>query len=121
MNVLIIDDDVGITNMMSQYFTLKKHQCTISNDGKEGIFKITHNSFDAVILDLAMPNFSGFNVLEELQKQNLLEINYIFILTAVNLSKDDESNLNKYKISGILKKPIGMSGLIKTLESNLEK
>lgn len=116
MNVLIIDDDVPITNMVSQFLILNKHQCTTANDGKDGLSQILNNSFDVIILDLAMPDFSGYNILEELEKKNALLSNNIIVFTAASLTKKEEENLGKYEVKTILKKPIRMPDLLKNLE-----
>jgi len=37
LNVLIIDDNEQITKMISSFLDLSNHNCTIVNDGKDGL------------------------------------------------------------------------------------
>ena len=37
LNVLIIDDNEQITKMISSFLDMSNHECTVVNDGKEGI------------------------------------------------------------------------------------
>ncbi|MGI8833228.1 MAG: response regulator [Nitrososphaeraceae archaeon] len=38
--------------------------CKIINDGKEGLETIRSGQYDLVLLDLAMPGFTGFDVIK---------------------------------------------------------
>ena len=68
MKVLLIDDNETITEMMSKYLTAKGHQCSVTNDGRTGLTLINEKKFDVVLLDLAMPDFTGVDVIDELSK-----------------------------------------------------
>lgn len=92
-------------------------ECTAINDGGNAISIIENNSFNLIILDLAMPEFSGFSVLEKLEKKDLLSSNNIVVLTATPIAQRDESLLKSYGVKKILKKPADMSELIETLET----
>jgi len=68
-----------------------------------------------VLLDLTMPDFSGFDVLEELKKQGKTT-NNIFALTAMTLSDEQVDHLNSNRIRKILHKPIEVDLLCKEME-----
>ena len=52
------------------------------NDGQEGLECIRNNKFDLILLDVAMPEFSGENVIESLKQDELIESKNIVIFTA---------------------------------------
>ena len=114
MKILLIDDNKSITKTISKYLTVKGYQCTVSNSGKEGLKLIKTENFDTIVLDLAMPEFTGFDVLESLEDDGILKKQKIVILTAAEISEDD---IEKMGIKGIkvLKKPIQLG----VLEQNL--
>ena len=116
MKVLIIDDEPEVTEMICQYMSLKNNDCTIKNSGKEGLDELQKNSFDAVILDLSMPGMSGYQVLDELKKQDSVESKHILVLTALNLNYDDETQLQNYGVKHVLRKPIALQDLYSKLE-----
>ena len=68
-----------------------------------------------ILLDLTMPDFSGFDVLEELKKQGKIP-NNIFALTAMTLSDEQANNLNNTGIRKILHKPIEVDLLTNEME-----
>ena len=49
--VLIVDDNVSITKMLSKWLTAKGHEVTVSNDGKNGLTMILDNDFDMGVVE----------------------------------------------------------------------
>lgn len=115
MKILLVDDNKSITKVISQYLTVQGHQCTISNDGKTGLKLIHSEKYDTIVLDLAMPGFTGFDIIDELEEGNFLKKLKIVILTAAELSETDRENLLKRGIKKVLQKPIPLEVLEKNL------
>ena len=116
MKIQIIDDNIDITTMLSKYFTLKGHSCSVSNNGQYGLNMITTNQYDVVILDLAMPEFSGIDVVEELYQSGKIAKLNIVALTASSVSKEKEEYLKKMGVHSVLKKPIDPDELLDYLQ-----
>jgi CheY-like chemotaxis protein len=55
MNILAIDDNEDILKLLNTIITSKGHDFTQSGNGKEGVKLIEEQNFDAILLDLAMP------------------------------------------------------------------
>lgn len=106
MKILIIDDNKDITKMFSKYMTIKGHSCTVVNDGKSGLNLIETKIFDAVILDIAMPEFSGSDIIDALYESGKIKHQNIITLTASSISDDAESTLKSKGVRLCLKKPI---------------
>ena len=62
-----------ITDMLSFYLENDSFECKVVNDGKEGLQAIKSDDFDLALLDLAMPEFSGMDIINSLRKDNLLD------------------------------------------------
>ena len=56
---------------------------------KRGSSNERKGDFDAILLDVAMPEFSGFDVFRALKNENLLDSKNILIFTASSVSGDD--------------------------------
>ena len=116
MKLLIVDDNKDITTMLSKYLLMKGFDCTVSNDGKDGMNLIKNGLFDRVILDMAMPDFGGMDIINELEKSNKLKDNKIIIFTASSIS--DEEGLDLLKKDGIIKlfrKPVQLNELLESI------
>jgi len=114
-NILIIDDNQSISNLLSRFLNLKKIEHTISNSGQNGLNLIRQNKFDAILLDLSMPDFSGYDIIDSLEKEGRLKDENIFIFTASSIEKIVEENMLKRGIISCIKKPIRVDELLKLL------
>ncbi len=117
MKVLIVDDNTRITNMFAKLAKIKGHDCIIANDGRTGLSLLENGTFDAAILDLAMPEFSGFDVVNSLEKNGKMDKQKILVLTSSSVSDDEIENLKKHGIKAFLKKPVKMAALLEVLEN----
>ena len=115
MKILLVDDNKSITKVISKYLTVQGHQCSVSNDGKNGLNLIQSEKFDVIVLDLAMPGFTGFDILDSLETKGLLKSLKIIILTAAELSENQIENMIKRGVKKVLKKPIPLDVLEKNL------
>ena len=111
MKILAIDDNKEITDMLSLYFETQGIEFTAINDGKQGLEAIRNYDSNLVLLDLAMPNFSGVNIVDCLKKENLVESKNIVLFTASSVSNEPIEDLKKIGVKEILKKPVDMNAL----------
>lgn len=116
MKILVVDDSTSITKLLSNFFKLKGHDCTTTNSGREGLSLCLNNKFDAIILDLAMPKFTGDDFLSSLEKQGKIEKQKIIVLTAMPLGDVTIEN-GHHGICEVLSKPCDLDVLMKTVES----
>ena len=112
MKLLLIDDNKDITTMFSKYFTHKGHSCTVCNNGHNGLNMITTGQYDVVLLDLAMPEFSGTDVVNSLYQSGKISKLNIVALRASSISSDKEEELQKKGVHSVLKKPIDPDELL---------
>ena len=116
MKLLLIDDNKDITTMFSKYFTQKGHPCTVCNNSHNALDMITTGQYDIVLLDLAMPEVSGTDIVDALyQSGKIGELN-IVALTASSVSSEKEEELKKKGVNGVLKKPIDPDELLDYLQ-----
>ena len=74
MKVLLIEDNKDISDMVRLCLESENIVCEATEDGKAGLQSIKEDKFDAILLDLAIPEFSGFDIFRECnKKENLLK------------------------------------------------
>ena len=64
VNILIVEDEQAIANLMYKSLTDEGYQCTIAYDGRQGADLIEQNSYDLALLDIMLPEISGYELLE---------------------------------------------------------
>jgi len=117
MKLCIVDDNKSITNMFSKLAKIKGHDCVIANDGRTGLSLLENGTFDATVLDLAMPEFSGFDVVNSLEKNGKMNKQKILVLTSSSVSEDEIESLKKHGVKAFLKKPVKMHALLDVLKN----
>lgn len=106
LKILIIDDNEQITKMLTTFLELNEHECTVANDGSEGLKRIKENNYDVILLDLAMPEFDGYSVIKDLEDNNMLKDQKIIVFTASTITQDELDGLVKRGVSAYILKPI---------------
>ena len=111
LKILIVDDNEQITKMLTTFLELNDHECTVANDGNEGLKRIKENNHDVVLLDLAMPEFDGYSVIKDLEENSLLKEHKIIVFTASTITQDELEGLVKRGVSAYILKPIDIDVL----------
>ena len=123
MKALIIDDNEQILDVLSFFFESNNMEHVTVNNGKQGFKAIMESirnpgdGFDLIFLDLAMPEMSGFQVIDLLRRENALKEIKAIVLTALDLSEEEEKALISSGVTAVLRKPIDLDDV----ESILEK
>lgn len=66
--LLIIDDDTEFTDLLKEYLEPEGFSITCAHEGESGVKKALNQSFDAIILDVMLPKFNGFQVLKAIRE-----------------------------------------------------
>ena len=116
LRILVVEDNDEISEAMSFYCSAKKDiECNMINNGREGLERIRNDKFDLVLLDLAMPDFSGQDVIKSLNQDGFIKSKNIVIFT----DSSDQIILNDIRDSGvkeIFKKPFSLDQLTALIE-----
>ena len=117
MNILGIDDNEDILKLLKTVLISKGHDFTPALNGKDGVKLIEEQNFDAILLDLAMPEFSGLDVIESLKKSNKLKEQKIILFTASSATdKEIDVLLQNDGIRTCVRKPVDIKILINKVE-----
>ncbi len=97
--ILIIDDDLQICRVLSEFLRRQGHEVTSASDGNAGLVAATSSNPDLIICDLEMPGLDGQEVVSALRRDSRLgEVAIIFlsgcsdrgqIRQSMNLGGDD--------------------------------
>jgi len=66
--LLLIDDDKELNQLLSEYLTTEGFEVTPAYDGEAGLQIATQENFSAIVLDVMLPVYNGFEVLKSLRK-----------------------------------------------------
>lgn len=71
--ILIIDDDKLLNNLLEKKLILAGYDVVIAENGDKGIKKIKEEMPDLVLLDITMPVMDGYEVLENIEKDDSIK------------------------------------------------
>ncbi len=113
MKVLLIDDNHDITSLLSKFLKAKGFENIVTNDPRDGLEQIKEGQYDVVLLDISMPEFSGIDIIQTLEKEKILKDQKIVIFSALAIANLQVSELLKKEgIHSCLKKPIQLKELM---------
>ncbi len=116
MKILGIDDNRDLLDLCNVALSSDGHEYTAIDNGKEGIQAIKDKKFDLVLLDLAMPEFSGMDVIDALVKEGIMNKQKIIVFTASTATQKEFGPLLEKGVHSIIKKPVDIDGLIETIK-----
>lgn len=91
LKVLVVDDEVSITDICRIYLEREGYEVFIANDGKEALEKIGKNNFDLLILDLMLPFYTGEEITKIVRQTSTIPI---IMLTAKQSEENKIEGLN---------------------------
>ncbi|HEY1537246.1 MAG TPA: response regulator, partial [Polyangiaceae bacterium] len=96
LRVLIVDDDPAAVELVAVRLLDLASTVERVYGGREAIAAARRERPDLIVLDLMMPEVSGFDVVEELRRHRDTASIPIMVLTAMELSHEERSKLNGY-------------------------
>jgi signal transduction histidine kinase/CheY-like chemotaxis protein len=92
--VLIVDDDHRAVELLATYLQGANYEVLRAHGGKEGIEVARRELPDLIVLDLMMPEVSGFDVVEMLKDSPRTAVIPVVVVTAKTLTAQDKATLN---------------------------
>jgi DNA-binding response OmpR family regulator len=108
MNILIVEDNKELAQEVKEYLVQSRYICKIANTCEDAEEEISSNDFDIVLLDLGLPDGSGFDVLKFIRKQKVKTA--VVIITARG-ELDDKINGLELGADDYLTKPFALTEL----------
>ncbi len=120
-HILVIDDDPDDLRLVEKALQMSgTYQVRLAQGGKKGLDAMHKNKPDAVILDLSMPDIDGFKVLEKMRSEKNLKDVPVIILTALDLTIDQQKMLAEYTQDQLRKGFLDADGLLVCLQQTLK-
>jgi CheY-like chemotaxis protein len=102
-DLLVIEDDRNSQKAIKEIMGSGDVKITGALSGKRGIKALKSGDFDCVILDLSLPDMTGYELLEELVKEKDLRIPPVIVYTGKDLSREESKKLLDFADSIIIK------------------
>jgi len=118
-NILITDDDDDCRCGLNEIFEPEGYTTYMASCGREAVEIAKHKLLHLLILDVHMPDFSGFETLEFIKVEKKIEIPCIFV--SADTSKDLKFEAIEANAYTLISKPINKEIIKYAVEHSLEK
>lgn len=112
MRILVVEDEVGISDFLKQGLEEESFEVTVASDGKRGLELALSKKFDLLLLDWMLPGMQGIELMKLFRKEDL--ITPIIFLTAKDTLEETveglQSGANDY-----IKKPFHFEELLQRI------
>lgn len=102
-DVLIVEDDEVQRKAIRELIEEKDVRIHGVGTGKEAIQQLKEKPFDCVIIDINLPDISGFDLIDEMAELSGISHPPIIVYTGRDLTKDEEMRLKRHSQSVIIK------------------
>ncbi|MCF8372299.1 MAG: response regulator [Bacteroidales bacterium] len=102
-DLLIIEDDENLRKSIKMIIGDVDVKTTDVGTGKKAIEAIRAKEFDCMVLDLGLPDMSGFELLKKLGKEKDIKIPPVIIYTGKELTREENNELQQFTHSIIIK------------------
>lgn len=119
--LIVVDDSAVIKNFVQKIFN-NEFEIFMANDGTEALQIIANNhdiKIVGMLLDLNMPNFNGFQVLEYFRNNNLFDRIPVSIITGVGDNELVAKAFN-YPIVDVIRKPFNERDIKEVVSKTIE-
>lgn len=72
--ILLIDDDIELTELLTELLSLEGFQVKVVHNGQEGLSELEINQYDLILLDVMMPVLNGIETLKQIRQKYMLPV-----------------------------------------------
>ncbi len=72
--ILLVDDDVELTEMLAEYLSLEGFEVSCTYDGESGAEEAISGNYAVVVLDVMLPKLNGFDALRRIRQHSQVPI-----------------------------------------------
>ena len=113
--VLIVDDNEATLTLMTALLH-RESAIDAAASGRDALDRLRTKNYDAVILDLRMPDMDGFAVLDFLQSEREDMLRRTIVCTA-SLMKAEMARVSNYQVCAVIAKPFDVEFFLTTVRS----
>lgn len=110
--LLVVEDDRDLRNNILRLMSTRDIHATTAETGRQAMELLRENTFDCMILDLGLPDISGFTLLDEIERDTSIGRLPVIIYTGRDLTMEETDKLQKYSSSIVLKNARSMDRLL---------
>jgi CheY-like chemotaxis protein len=107
LRVLLAEDNAINQKLATRLLQKQGHTVTVANDGREAVEAVENGEFDVVLMDVQMPNMSGYEAAAAIRVRERASGKHVPIVAmTAHAMKGDEQRCLEAGMDGYVSKPI---------------
>jgi len=106
-DILIIEDNIETLNFLTRYFKGLGYSCKEARSGKKGLDILKESKPSIIILDIILPDISGYEIAKSIKSNKKNKDVQIIFLTAVPNS-EVMKKMEELGVDGLISKPFNL-------------
>ena len=115
--IIYVEDDPDTAETVKTVLSMAGLKIDIAKTGKEGLKMILQGDYDLALIDIGLPDISGWQLFQEAKHK---KTKFVFI-TALPVTDERMTEVEKAGISGFIPKPFDNKKLVATVKKLLKK
>ena len=109
--ILVADDDRALQILLNVILSRAGFEVDFASNGRTALAKAMADSYDAIMLDLVLPDMSGNEILQQLEKGRPESLKKIIVLTGAGRVVVDQ--IDGQRVRAVLRKPFDIQDVIR--------
>ncbi len=118
MHILVVEDEQRLAFLLRRVLLEERHAVDLAHDGEMGLDLALSDTYDAVILDVMLPKYDGFEICRQMRAEHILTP--VLMLTARGAVEDRVKGLN-VGADDYLTKPFAMEEFLARVNALLRR
>lgn len=115
--ILVVDDKANVRTLVKDYLTQENYRVVTAENGQQGLYAARHEKPDLILLDIMMPEMSGYDFLRAFRKEKDTPI----ILLTARMEESDKVLGLELGADDYVTKPFGMRELAARIQAVLRR
>jgi DNA-binding response OmpR family regulator len=115
--ILTVDNEEDTVNLIKMILEDAGYEVETALSGKECLERMEQKNFDLVLLDIMMPDMSGWDVFDKIKRMGKLEKTRVAFLSVLECSPARKKKLIEEGLADYINKPFKPEELVKRVKS----
>ena len=118
--ILIVEDEVTLNKALVEFLTGEGFEILSALDGEQGLEMVKKNIPDLILLDIILPKKDGYEVLDEIRKDEKTKNIPVIMLTNLESQEDIVKALEKGATTYLVKSDYRLEDIAKKVKETLK-
>ncbi len=120
LRILVVDDSISTREIEKSILESYGYEVETAKDGAEGLEKCRQFQYDLVVTDIEMPRMNGFDLTQNLRREEAYKLKPIIIVSSLDKDADKRRGMEVGADAYIIKGSFDQTNLLDTIQTLIQ-